>query len=177
MARLDGTEAKRLLDADGAAVYASGYLLFPRQGELLAQSFDATRLTLDGEAVRVADVISVNPGISLASLSASASGPIAYGTASTRRTQFTWFDRSGRRLETLGRADRRSMANPSLSPDGTRIAFSRVVGGNWDVWVIDMQGAVSKLTSTLALDFNPIWSPNGRQVFYQSGNSSIYSDR
>ena len=63
VARLDGTETKRLLDADGAAVYArSGHLLFPRQGELLAQSFDATRLALDGEAFRVADSVSVNPG-------------------------------------------------------------------------------------------------------------------
>ena len=106
-------------------LYASGHLLFPRQGELLAQSFDATRLTLDGEAFRVADGVSVNPGISLASLSASASGPIAYGTDSIRRTQFTWFDRSGRRLETLGAPDQRSLANPSLSPDGSRIAFSR----------------------------------------------------
>jgi hypothetical protein len=69
VARLDGTEAQRLLDADGAAVYArSGHLLFPRQGELLAQSFDVTRLALVGEAFRVADSVSVNPGISLASL-------------------------------------------------------------------------------------------------------------
>ena len=176
VARLDGTETKRLLDADGAAVYArSGHLLFPRQGELLAQSFDATRLALDGEAFRVADSVSVNPGISLASLSASASGPIAYGTDSIRRTQFAWFDRSGRRLETLGTPDQRSLANPSLSPDGSRIAFSRVVGGNWDVWLIDMQGAVSKFTSALSLDFNPVWSPDGRQIFYQSGTSNIYS--
>jgi eukaryotic-like serine/threonine-protein kinase len=176
VARLDGTETKRLLDADGAAVYAaSGHLLFPRQGELLAQSFDATRLRLDGEAFRVADSVSVNPGISLASLSASASGPIAYGTDSIRRTQFAWFDRSGRRLETLGTPDQRSLANPSLSPDGSRIAFSRVVGGNWDVWLIDMQGAVSKFTSALSLDFNPIWSPDGRQIFYQSMISTVYS--
>ena len=175
VARLDGTETKRLLDADGAAVYArSGHLLFPRQGELLAQSFDAIRLTLDGEAFRVADSVSVNPGISLASLSASASGPIAYGTDSIRRTQFAWFDRSGRRLETLGSPDQRSLANPSLSPDGGRIAFSRVVGGNWDVWLIDMQGAVSKFTSALSLDWNPVWSPDGRQIFYQS-SSKIYS--
>ena len=175
VARLDGTETKRLLDADGAAVYArSGHLLFPRQGELLAQSFDAIRLTLDGEAFRVADSVSVNPGISLASLSASASGPIAYGTDSIRRTQFAWFDRSGRRLETLGTPDQRSLANPSLSPDGSRIAFSRVVGGNWDVWLIDMQGAVSKFTSALSLDWNPVWSPNGRQIFYQS-DSNIHS--
>ena len=175
VARLDGTETKRLLDADGAAVYArSGHLLFPRQGELLAQSFDAIRLTLDGEAFRVADSVSVNPGISLASLSASASGPIAYGTDSIRRTQFAWFDRSGRRLETLGPPDQRSLANPSLSPDGSRIAFSRVVGGNWDVWLIDMQGAVSKFTSALSLDWNPVWSSDGRQIFYQS-DSNIYS--
>ena len=103
VARLDGTEARRLLEADGAAVYTrSGHLLFARQGELLAQSFDATRLALAGEAFRVADNVSVNPGISLASLSASASGPIAYGTDSIRRTQFAWFNRSGKRLETLG---------------------------------------------------------------------------
>ena len=176
VARLDGTETKRLLDADGAAVYArSGHLLFPRQGELLAQSFDATRLALAGDAFRVADSVSVNPGISLASLSASASGPIAYGTDSIRRTQFAWFDRSGKRLETLGTPDQRSLANPSLSPDASRIAFSRVVGGNWDVWLIDMQGAVSKVTSALSLDFNPVWSPDGRQIFYQSNTSTINS--
>ena len=175
VARLDGTETKRLLDADGAAVYArSGHLLFPRQGELLAQSFDARRLTLDGEAFRVADSVSVNPGISLASLSASASGPIAYGTDSIRRTQFAWFDRSGRRLETLGTPDQRSLANPSLSPDGSRIAFARVVGGNWDVWLIDMQGAVSKFTSALSLDWNPVWSPNGLQIFSNQIQTSIH---
>ena len=176
VARLDGTEKKRLLDADGAAVYArSGHLLFPREGALLAQSFDATRLTLQGEAFRVADSVSVNPGISLASLSASASGPIAYGTESIRRTQFTWFDRAGRRLETLGPPDQRSVANPSLSPDGGRLAFSRVVGGNWDIWLTDMQGAISQVTSAISLDFNPVWSANGREIFYQSSNANIYS--
>jgi Tol biopolymer transport system component len=176
VARLDGTETRRLLDADGAAVYAgSGHLLFPRQGQLLAQSFDATRLALDGEAFRVAESVSVNPGLSLAALSASASGPIAYGTDSVRRTQFAWFDRSGRRLETLGTADQRGLANPSLSPDGSRVAFSQIVGANWDIWLIDMQGAVSQLTSALARDGNPVWSPDGRRVFYQSGNSKICS--
>ncbi len=170
VARLDGTETKRLLDADGAAVYTrSGHLLFPRQGELWAQAFDATRLLLEGDAFRVVDSVSVNPGISLASLSASAAGPIAYGTDRIRRTQFTWFDRAGRRLETLGTPDQRALANPSRSPDGTRIAFSRVVGGNWDVYLIDMQGAVSKVTSALSLDFNPVWSRDGRQIFYQVG--------
>jgi len=176
VARLDGAEAKRLLDADAAAVYApTGHLLFARHGELLAQSFDAARVTLQGEAFRVAGSVSVNPGISLASLSASASGPIAYGTERIQRTQFAWFDRSGRRLETVGPPDQRSIANPSLSPDGNRLAFSRVVGGNWDVWLSDMQGTASRFTSSVSLDFNPVWSPDGRQIFYQKSNASIYS--
>ena len=67
------------------------------------------------------------------------------------------------------------MANPSLSPDGSRIAFSRVGGGNWDIWVLDMQGALSQASSALSLDFNPVWSSDGRQIFYQSNNSNIYS--
>ena len=74
----------------------------PGRGELLAQPFDAIRLTLNGESFHVADRISVNPSISLASLSASATGTIAFGTGSIRRTQFAWFDRSGKRLETVG---------------------------------------------------------------------------
>ncbi len=176
VARLDGTEARRLLEADGAAVHArSGHLLFARQGELLAQSFDATRLALAGEAFRVADNVSVNPGISLASLAASASGPVAYGTDSIRRTQFAWFNRSGKRLETLGTPDQRSMANLSLSPDGSRIAFSRGGGGSWDIWLVDMEGAVSTFTSPRSIDFNPIWSSDGRRIFYQANNSNIYS--
>ena len=89
--------------------------------------------------------------------------------------QFVWVDRSGRRLETLGTPDQRGLANPSLSQDGSRLAFSRVVGGNWDIWLIDMQGDVSRFTSALALDFNPVWSPDGRRIFYESNNSNIYS--
>ena len=176
VARLDGSDSKRLLPADAAAVYAaSGYLLFVRDGELLAQPFDLTRLTLTGAAFRLAARVSFNPGVSLASLSASASGAIAYGSRGIRRTQFAWFDRSGKRLETVGPSDQTNLANPTLSPDGKQVAFSRVVSGNWDIWLMDMQGASSRFTSSAALDFNPIWSSNGRQILFQSGNSNIYT--
>src|SRR5262245_60822972 len=39
--QLDGSETKRVLDADASAVFVPpGYLLFPRQGTLFAQAFD-----------------------------------------------------------------------------------------------------------------------------------------
>ena len=176
VANLDGSGSKRLLDADAAAVYtASGHLLFARQGQLLAQPFDAKRLTLNGESFHVADRISVNPSISLASLSASASGTIAFGTGSIRRTQFAWFDRSGTRLETVGAPDQTGLANPTLSPDGRQIAFSRLVGGSWDIWLMDMQGAMNRITSNLVLDFNPVWGADNRHIFFQSSASGIAS--
>jgi hypothetical protein len=75
VARLDGSESRRLLDADAQAVYAaSGHLLFVRQGDLLAQPFDAPHLALNGVAFRMSGQVSVNPRVSLASLSTSAAG-------------------------------------------------------------------------------------------------------
>jgi Tol biopolymer transport system component len=176
VARLDGSDFRRLLDAEAAAVYAKpGHLLFARNGELLAQPFDTARLTLSGEAFRVAARVAVNPGISLASLSASASGSIAYSTASVHPTQLTWVDRAGNRLEAVGTPDQSSLANPELSPDGKRVAISRVVGGNWDIWLLDMPGTMSRFTSDVSFDFNPIWSPDGRRILFQSNNSTINS--
>jgi hypothetical protein len=176
VANLDGSGSKRLLDADAAAVYtATGHLLFARQGELLAQPFDVKQLTLNGEAFHVADRISINPSISLASLAASPSGTIAFGTGSIRRTQFAWFDRSGTRLETVGPPDQTGLANPTLSPDGRKIAFSRLVGGSWDIWQMDMQGAMNRITTNLVLDFNPVWAADNRHIFFQSSASGIAS--
>jgi Tol biopolymer transport system component len=173
VARLDGSEPKRLLDADAAAVYATGHLLFAREGALFAQTFDVASITLTGAPFRVADRIAVNPGVSLASLSASASGAIAFSGAALRRTQFVWVDRSGKRLDTLGPPDQTTLANPSLSPDGQRLAFSRLAGGNWDVWLIDMQGTMSRLTTGAGPDWSPVWSSDSRRVIFQSNNATI----
>jgi len=168
VARLDGSESRRLADADAAAVYASGYLLLVRQNELLAQAFDAERLILGGAAVRVAGPVAVSPAISLASLAASPAGAIAYAASSVQSGQFVWVDRTGTKIATLGQPEQTPMAMASLSPDGRRIALSRAVSGNWDIWLMDMHGTMSRFTSDPALDMFPIWSADGRQIFFQS---------
>jgi Tol biopolymer transport system component len=168
VARLDGSESRRLADADAAAVYVSGHLLFVRQSELLAQRFDVDRLTLGGGAFRVAAPIAVSPAISLASLAASPAGALAYAASSVQSGQFMWVDRTGAKIEVLGQPEQTPIAMASLSPDGHRIAFSRAVGGNWDIWLMDMHGTMSRFTSDPALDMFPIWSADGRQIFFQS---------
>src|SRR5204862_1177049 len=53
----------RLLNEDSMAVYAPpGFLLFVREGVLLAQRFDVTRMVLVGEPIRLADDVAFTPG-------------------------------------------------------------------------------------------------------------------
>jgi hypothetical protein len=62
----------------------------------------------------------------------------------------------------------------ALSPDGGRVAVSRIIDNNSDIWVFDFTGQRSiRLTSNPGTDAGPIWSPNGdRVLFYASrGNS------
>jgi Tol biopolymer transport system component len=61
-----------------------------------------------------------------------------------------------------GAADGSSPFNPSLSPDGRRVAFDRIVNGNRDVWLIETtRGALTRMTFEAASDFFPVWSPDG----------------
>ncbi len=62
------------------AIYADGYLLFVRQGTLLAQSFDAARLRTMGESFPVAENVDGNPTLGGAVFSASTTGVLTYLT-------------------------------------------------------------------------------------------------
>jgi hypothetical protein len=99
---LDSTDATRLLSADTQASYTPpGYLLFVRQGTLLAQPFYANKLQLAGEPFPVAERVVADTASGLAAFSVSENGALTYRTGSTTTTgddwQMAWLDRQGSR--------------------------------------------------------------------------------
>jgi Tol biopolymer transport system component len=88
-----------------------------------------------------------------------------------------WFDRSGKELGRIGdnSVDR---YGPELSPDGRTVALTRIVDGNSDVWLMDLQrGVPRRFTLDVANENSAIWSPDGVRIAFasnRSGNNNVY---
>jgi Tol biopolymer transport system component len=62
-----------------------------------------------------------------------------------------------------------------LSPDGKRVAVYRTVNGNTDIWLIDTnEGVPKRFTFDAAIDYKPLWSPNGNRVAFQSNRKGVF---
>jgi len=57
---------------------------------------------------------------------------------------------------------------PSISPDGTELAFASDRDGYWDLYKMDLfNGNISQLTHTPEYEANPTWSPDGLWIAYE----------
>jgi Tol biopolymer transport system component len=63
--------------------------------------------------------------------------------------------------------------SPTWSPDGRRIAFTGLVGGLTDLFVLDVEsGRVERLTSDVFADVQPAWSPDGKSLAFATDRFS-----
>jgi tricorn protease len=60
--------------------------------------------------------------------------------------------------------------NPVYSPDGRQLAFSRLNGGDWDVYVISADGAgeARRITMMPENDNMVAWTPDGKDVIFET---------
>ena len=175
---LNGGESKRLLEADGGAVFVSNHVLFVRQGVILAQPFDISRLALTGTPFRVADGIGdLTRSVNVGTVSASDVGTIAFRQRPGEPSpELVWFDRTGRQVSRI--PDAGDYSQPALSQDGRRLAVSRVLNGNEDIRVYDIdRGGWTRTTTDEARDTQPAMSPDGQRVAFFSpreGGRNLY---
>jgi Tol biopolymer transport system component len=183
---LDSALRKLIVATAHSAAYSPpGYLLYIREGALVAQPFDAARLTLWGEPTTVLDeeVAQVSGAVTGAPalFSVSANGVLAWRPGPAwERQQATWIDRSGRILGTVGGPG--ALPSPALSPDNKSVALCLGEGPpQRDLWIVDVaSGASRRLTFDPHDDCGVAWSPDGKSIVFFSdrrGVREIYHKR
>jgi len=164
-------ERRRVLSDQTLFFYAEpGYLLFVRNGILLAQRFDVEQLVAKGEARPIASAVGewdLMPG--WGSFSVSATGLVAWFSARTA-IQLEWLDRKGERLGTLGEPG--GYGQIALSPDGRRVAVELPgASGQFDLWVIDVsRGVATRVTNDPGDERDPVWSPDGQELVFATAS-------
>jgi Tol biopolymer transport system component/predicted Ser/Thr protein kinase len=178
---------KALLSNDAFPAYyvpsgnsGSGHLLFYREGTVLAQAFDPSRLELSGDPIPVAEQVGTLQGFA-GLFSASTTGVLIFvGGNSFENFQLTWFDRQGKNLGTIGEPG--NFRYVALSPDGKQAAVDRFDSQgsrNSNLWLFDLMrgGAPARFTFDASRDAYPVFSPDGSCIIFASdrdGPANLY---
>jgi len=170
---LNSKTQKRILNTLNRVAYAPpsggglGHLLFIREASLTAQPFDPEKLELRGEPFPVAEKVMRGGLFGGATFSVSANGLLAYRSGEGGGGQLAWFDRQGKRLETIGQ-QAYAYVGFALAPDGKRVVVARGDAGNLDLWLVDLArgNLPSRFTFDPATDWFPVWSPDGSRIAF-----------
>ena len=171
---IDSKKTEKLFDSDSEAQYAEpGYLIFSRNGNLLAQPFNPSSRKLSGEPVEIVQHVAFNPYRRASQFAVSNSGMLLYRTdPGVSLKQLTWYNlETGAEIGKVGEPAR--LTDAVLSPDDQRGAVAISTGatsaitGEAAIWLYDLaRGSSDRLTFSAGAYAMPVWSPDGKFVYY-----------
>ncbi|GAB4320035.1 MAG: hypothetical protein Kow0074_10050 [Candidatus Zixiibacteriota bacterium] len=174
---LDGGIAERLIYTKSDVAYANKHILYMLNGTLMAQPFDPSSRKLTGDAVPLAEMVSMNARFSRATFSVSQTGTLVFQRGEFESgSQLTVFDRAGRIMDTIG--GRNSMYVQRYSPGEDRVVVDIVdeATGNVDIWIHDVKRKIrTRLTFDSTTSIGPCWSPDGRRIAFTTDRDSIWA--
>lgn len=155
----------------------SGHLVYVRGEKLWAAPFDLETRTLTGNAEPVLDDVHYERTDGYSNLVIAENGTLVYVPASVMGAprELVSVDRTGQ-MTPLDFAPR-IYGTPRLAPNGRGLAMDIHTNQNTDVWLYDLQrGTGSRLTFFPASDFSPVWTPDGKSIYYcrEEPQFSIY---
>ena len=163
---LESGRTRRLLDVASYAEYAPpGYLLYVRQGVLVAQAFDLDALSVRGEASAIVEGMQQWAGLGPPIFSASGDGVLVY-IAGSSESRLSWKDRHGVEIGQIG--PQAVYDDLRIAPDGSQVAvtIADTKTGSTGIWLIDVARGVPT-RFTLEDDVGaPVWSPDGRSLVF-----------
>ncbi len=166
-ASLDSGQARKLLDIPSYAEYAApGYLVYAQGPTLFAQPFDAGKLRVHGEPVRIAEGLEHWSGMGVPRFSVSSTGVLVYQRGGSR-SQLLWKDRNGRVLGEVGPPG--EYDDLRISPDGRKLVVTLMdpqVRAT-DLWIVELGRNVATRFTPQPVDAGgAVWSPDGSRMVY-----------
>lgn len=163
LGRLGSMERTRLIGSDTSGIVAGSHLLVVRDGTLAAYRLDMSRGQVVGPAQSLIPNVTATP-IFRSAVTASDTGVLVYTPSQAGDiTALTWFDPSGKRLQTIEASGR--FRNPAVSMDGRYLAVQQYHDSISELRVFDLvRGGNSRLPHPSNAEF-PVWSPDGRLTF------------
>jgi Tol biopolymer transport system component/predicted Ser/Thr protein kinase len=164
-------EQKFLLRNTSHAVFVPpDYLLFVRDGTLMAEHFDPASLQLGGDAAPVVEHLTSETGLAAGPFTFSNNGMLVYapGTVGFRPTRLLWFSRAGKQIGETGSVG--YYDTPKISPDGRSLAVSIAGAGTHGViTVFDLTTRLKRrLNFSNSFNVAPVWSSDGKTIAFVS---------
>ncbi len=174
---VDDTSRTALITSEANVVFAyPSNILFLRNRTLMSQAFDPAAKMLIGDPRPMMVNVGFVPRLALGDFSYSKAGILTTGGGRSVNRQYGWFDRSGKQSGSA--CPPGNYFDIALSPDGDRAAVQRsdVQTGNSDIWIVDLQRSlISRLTFEPAVEDDPAWSADGKDVYYSNAKEGTYN--
>ncbi len=168
---LETGKRKMLFEGGTDARYIStGYLVYVREGSLLAVPFDLNRLEKTGEPVEVIQGVMQGPfEAGTAHFSVSDNGTLAYVPISEKpliNQRLVWANRQGSLAEAV--REKLPFSTLRLSPDGRRLAVAIADNKRGsDLWIYDLSANNPPIPlMRKGCSSNPVWTPKGDRIVF-----------
>jgi Tol biopolymer transport system component len=174
---LDTKEKHLIVETQSSAAFVPPHwLLYATPDHILvARTFDPGSFALSGAPVALAGRVQVDPLRWNAEFSVSPTGILAYEGRGPTVSRLAILDENGREARSVGRPEPFNLI--AISPDGSRACLEGTDDrkGTDHLWMADFaRGAISGFTSNEHEDQSPVWSADGRFIYFgrNAGKSS-----
>ncbi len=161
------------------AEYTGGYIFFTSQSALLCQKINPDNLRFNGDLQTIASNINYDATRIKASFSVSTSGDLIFLHGFQANSNFVLFGVNGNETELPIRTNATTSGTPlspeigaSLSDDKKGVLYvdQGIQSDKTEISEYNLATKIiSKITFNMALNSNPIWSPDGKLAAFSSG--------
>jgi serine/threonine-protein kinase len=166
-----------LLAAGGSfgRLLPGGRFFYAQGGRLMAQSLDPQTLEPRSRAVSVLDDLQQSPDDGDSPYAISDSGTLVYrpGGMWNARRRIVRVDREGRTTPIA--VEPAAFEDVTISSDGTRLALATFDQGVVSLYVHELSTGTTARITFDAFDNFPIWTPDGRELFFTSSRLGMWN--